>query len=314
MVSNLKEASPVRAIKFIYTNADTLTNKLEELKTLINNEKPEFVAVTEVLPKNSQFLVQEQELQIQGYNSVSNIQVANTLPVRGIILYIKHNYTYTAQEIQTRFQEYLSVEITSSTGSIISVCLIYRSHNSSQQNNKLLLKSISDFCAYSGNNAFILGDFNLPKIDWTNNKASFMSYEEEFLTCLLDNFLHQHVLEPTRSRGGQQENILDLVLSKDEQDISEIELMSSLGKSDHLVMRIILNIPTHCSHISQNERLQLYRGDYSSMREELQLFNWEEDLRDKSTSQCWEFIRDQLLQLQKKYIPVAKNIYNPKPG
>ena len=248
------------------------------------------------------------------HNSVSNIQVANTLSVRGIILYIKHNYTYTVQEIQTNFQEYLSAEITSSTGSVISVCLIYRSPNSSQQNNKLLLKSISDFCAHSGNNAFILGDFNLPKIDWANNKASFMSYEEEFLTCLLDNFLHQHVLEPTRSRGGQQENILDLVLSKDEQDISEIELMSSLGKSDHLVMRIILNIPTHGSNISQNERLQLYRGDYSSMREELQLFGWEEDLRDKSMSQCWEFIRDQLLQLQKKYIPVAKTIYNPKPG
>ena len=312
--SNLKEAGPVRAIKFIYTNADTLTNKLDELKTLVNIEKPELVAVTEVLPKNSQFPVQEQELQIEGYNSVSNIQVANTLSVRGIILYIKHNYTNTVQEIQTKFQEYLSVEITSSTGSVISVCLIYRSPNSSQQNNKLLLKSISDFCAHSGNNAFILGDFNLPKIDWANNKASFMSYEEEFLTCLLDNFLHQHVLEPTRSRGGQQENILDLVLSKDEQDISEIELMSSLGKSDHLVMRIILNIPTHGSNISQNERLQLYRGDYSSMREELQLFGWEEDLRDKSTSQCWEFIRDQLLQLQKKYIPVAKTIYNPKPG
>ena len=114
------------------------------------------------------------------------------------------------------------------------------------------------FCAYSGNNAFILGDFDLPKIDWANNKASLMSYEKEFLTCLLDNFLHQHVLEPTRSRGGQQENILDLVLSKDEQDIRGIELMSSLGKSDYLVIRIILNIPTQGSHIYQNEILQLY--------------------------------------------------------
>ena len=38
--NNLKEASPVRAFKFIYTNADTLTNKFDELKTSINNEKP----------------------------------------------------------------------------------------------------------------------------------------------------------------------------------------------------------------------------------------------------------------------------------
>ena len=84
--NNLKEASPVRAFKFIYTNADTLTNKFDELKTSINNEKPELVAITEVLPKNSQFLVQEQELQIEGYNSVSNLQVADTLSVRIMIL------------------------------------------------------------------------------------------------------------------------------------------------------------------------------------------------------------------------------------
>ena len=39
-------------LKIIYTNADSLTNKLELIKLIVLREKPEIVAITEVLPKN----------------------------------------------------------------------------------------------------------------------------------------------------------------------------------------------------------------------------------------------------------------------
>ena len=61
--------------------------------------------------------------------------------------------------------------------------------------------------------------------------------------CLLDNFLYQHVLEPTRIRSGQKENILDLVLTKEEEYIHDLDFMNPVGKSDHLVLRIVLNEP-----------------------------------------------------------------------
>ncbi len=39
-------------VKIIYTNADTLTNKMEELLSLIEIEKPDVIGITETLPKN----------------------------------------------------------------------------------------------------------------------------------------------------------------------------------------------------------------------------------------------------------------------
>ena len=50
--SILREAN---LFKIWYTNADCLTNKMEELQALINNEQVDAFAITEVLPKHSHF-------------------------------------------------------------------------------------------------------------------------------------------------------------------------------------------------------------------------------------------------------------------
>ena len=55
-----------RSLKILYTNADTLTNKLDELNILI-------------------FSMQEQELQIDGYSFLSNIPKAKEKSVTGIL-------------------------------------------------------------------------------------------------------------------------------------------------------------------------------------------------------------------------------------
>ena len=39
-------------IKCMYTNADTLTNKMPELKALVKDIQPSVIAITEVIPKN----------------------------------------------------------------------------------------------------------------------------------------------------------------------------------------------------------------------------------------------------------------------
>ena len=135
-----------RSLKIIYTNADTLTNKLDELNILIADEKPDLVAIIEVLPKFSLFPVQKHELQIDGYSLLSNLLGSKEKSSRGILLYIQNKYSYVVQESHIRFQEHLFVDVTTNTGSVISVGLLYRSPNSSRQNNDLLLKSISDFC------------------------------------------------------------------------------------------------------------------------------------------------------------------------
>ena len=56
----------------------------------------------------------------------------------------------------------------------------------------------------------LVGDFNFPGIRWGTGRsdAKGRSFYEE----MEENFLIQHVVEPTHTSG----NILDLVISKDE--------------------------------------------------------------------------------------------------
>ena len=96
-------------LKILYTNADTLTNKMDELKLLTRDESPDVIAVNEVLPKKSMFLVQEQELQIDGFNMVSNLEATSRTSIRGLVLYINNNFTYTVKELDNDFQEYIFI-------------------------------------------------------------------------------------------------------------------------------------------------------------------------------------------------------------
>ena len=53
---------------------------------------------------------------------------------------------------------------------------------------------------------------------------------------LQDNYLFQLINKPTRWRGTDTQNILDLVIIKDENTIEDLEYQSPLEKSDHNVI------------------------------------------------------------------------------
>ena len=74
----------------------------------------------------------------------------------------------------------------------------------------------------------VIGDFNLPKIDWNLMTSSSDSKSTLFLDMCLDNGLTQLVDEPTRLK-----NVLDLVLTNNEKCISELEVVEPFSTSDH---------------------------------------------------------------------------------
>ncbi|RNA35125.1 hypothetical protein BpHYR1_053234 [Brachionus plicatilis] len=85
----------------------------------------------------------------------------------------------------------------------------------------------------------IFGDFNYPKIVWSNLggicSASFVQ-NLEFLENLQENFLHQMLLEPSFKN-----NILDLVITNDSNIIYNVNTGPPLGSS---VKNILHNILT----------------------------------------------------------------------
>jgi len=87
---------------------------------------------------------------------------------------------------------------------------------------------------YRGHKLIVV-DFNYGNIDWKSWAGG--NDEAKLLSCLRNNFLLLHVTEPTRFRASHEPHVLDLILT-DENFISNLEYLSPVGKSDHIVLRV----------------------------------------------------------------------------
>ena len=78
-------------INCMYTNCDTLTNKLSELTVAIELNNPDIIVLTEVTPKNNRYTLQKSEIEIKGFNLFTTN--FNEKDSRGVAIYVKEiNY------------------------------------------------------------------------------------------------------------------------------------------------------------------------------------------------------------------------------
>jgi len=78
------------------------------------------------------------------------------------------------------------------------------------------------------------GVTNNNNIDWENIcLTSNNSTVQSFLDTVQDLFMFQHILKPTRYRGEETPNLLDLVFTDDENMIENLTYLPGLGNSDH---------------------------------------------------------------------------------
>ena len=104
------------------------------------------------------------EFNLKGYNIISN-DLDKYL--RGIILYIEKNNEFSIIENNIAFIEHIIIKIKMVNKIDLLLCVIYRSPNSSDENNKLMF-DIFDYLYNSSGNVMFVGDFNLPGIDWND--------------------------------------------------------------------------------------------------------------------------------------------------
>ncbi len=105
----------------------------------------------------------------------------------------------------------------------LPVLSVYRSPSASAPADIHLFQSIQ-YVSNQQNDCVILGDFNVPQIDWTVNlPISEGSYEFALVDAIDGNMLIQHVRTPTRFRSEQEPSLLDLVLTKYPDSITELQ-------------------------------------------------------------------------------------------
>ena len=86
-----------------------------------------------------------------------------------------------------------------------------------------------------------MGDFNHGNIKWDTLQSTGVE-DSTFLCLVQDNFLTQHVLEPTRAA-----RVLDIVLSF----VDNVEIQEPLGSSDHNQLHFNINIKSDKTKVKQ---------------------------------------------------------------
>ncbi|CAG2219752.1 unnamed protein product [Mytilus edulis] len=295
----------VNKVKCMYTNADQLRNKIDELEAQIQVVKPDFIFITEVLPKTN--------IDIDCISPLFNIEGYIAYPSkntgRGVIIYAKSNFCVSPNEYMNSLYDDASWCNWVKDNKTVLIGSIYRSP--SNQNSCLNIIGLLNEAARLYNNILITGDFNMRDIDWNfwTTPHSEDHYEHTFIEALRDNFLYQHIDKPTRFRENQMCRTLDLVITKDESNIDNINIDAPLGLSDHATITFDF-LYSFNEYETGKSKYKYSKCDFEKFSEDFSNFDWDSSFEDKDISEMWKIFYEKYKKCVETYIPKT----NPKPG
>ena len=296
--SNIK-----RKLKCINTNAQSLQYKMDELKQVIKDNDVKVVAVTETWGKEWK----EATLEIEGFNMYKKHRTDGRRG-GGCVIYVSHELkSYACKELDNMHgDDAIWCWIRLANEARILVGCMYRTPTSSRENNTYFMDQIIKASDVANQNRILLmGDFNIKEINWAENKAEgdINTLANRFYECTKDSYLYQHVFAPTRFRA-EQESTLDLIFTKEEEDIKNIEVLQPLGKSDHGIVICDFICEWKAKLIFRPRRLY-HKGNYIEMNRLLSDIDWETEFVGKDTHQRWDCFKQKLDEITNQNIPLS---------
>ena len=123
-----------------------------------------------------------------------------------------------------------------------------------------------------------MGDLNNGNIKWDPQQSTGVE-DQQFVCLVQDNFLTQHVLEPTRAA-----RVLDIiVLSWQKEFVDNVVIQDPLGSSDHNQLHFNINIKSDNKKVKQCTR-DFWRGNYEEIRKSLALIYWNDKMNNKTAT------------------------------
>nr|VZH90178.1 unnamed protein product [Spirometra erinaceieuropaei] len=307
-VTNATGNSAGAKLRCLYTNAQSLLSKLDELKLCLVELSPDVLAVTETWLSGN---ISDNEVALPGYQIYRRDREHRQ--GGGIVVYV--NDGLAVSDNTTKFvcsTEAIWLTIKATGSPCLDVLTVYRPPRTDRIADTQLLEQLEKFS--SRPNIMIMGDFNAPGTNWNTLQASGpkSAFDYRLLSKTLNACLTQHVMFPTRTREGQRANCLDLVFTKTPDSIDEIASMPPLGRSDHVVLMWDYSLFS-ISHTPDHKRRNVWRGDFNQMRADLSGLDWG-SLFTGSANDDWELFKNVLLQLINNHCPLTSVRLNKRPG
>lgn len=287
-------------MKLLYTNAQSVIKKMDELRALVDEKKPDVVALTETWTNND---IPNEFLHINGYEILEREDRVDTSRGRGggILVYVKKGLCAWKENVDGDFCQCVCVKLKGRSDDL-SIFVTYRSPNSTRENDELLCALMNQM-----RGRFVaVGDFNFPGIKWATGGSD--ARGRSFYDTLDDNFMTQHVEEATHISG----NILDLVIGSDANIVQELRMEGRLATSDHELIEV--NVILETNKIQAHDLLRDYgKGDYREMRRRVSCIPWERELECRDVEESWSFLKHVLEDMTENLVPLKKKRNNRSP-
>ena len=276
------------------------------MKYEIALEDPEFIFVTEVKPKNGSPTCKEL-LEINGYNLHLNSSYSED-GTRGTAIYSKDYLSVTTieNEVTMEFKDSLWLELHGRSDKILLAC-IYRSGTPAKAlalDPKLhnAIQHMSNLNCYS--EVVLAGDFNHPRIKWSTVNYDFENHiipqppnsqcDLNFVKCLEESSLVQHVTKPTRYRYSenpdktpdQTPTLIDLILTRHSETIEDLQYKSHLGASDHLILQFEISYDIQKPIEIRKPKLNYMKADMKKFNT-LMNTDWDVKLLNKTPEEAY---------------------------
>ena len=147
-------------LRVIFTNAQSINNKIDEMRALVAMKKPDILAITETWTNDS---IGNSFLEIDGFEIVAREDRRDTEGGRGggILVYTKKELNVSKEECPTNFNQGVTIRVKCGRDDIC-IHVIHRSPNSKWENDSHLNEWIKKMRGVN----VIIGDLNFPDIDW----------------------------------------------------------------------------------------------------------------------------------------------------
>ena len=288
--SNIRQGNA--GLKCVSLNARSIMNKKSELNIMVNDSDPHIIGITESWANKD---ITDAELGLEGYVMFRKDRMGRR--GGGVLLYVKD--TIPAYEIQLREEADCEEAIWCKlvTGhKTVTMGVVYRCPNITKESNEKIQNAIREV---SKGDCIVMGDFNHGNIQWGTLESTGVE-DQQFMCLIQDNFLIQHVLEPTR--GGR---VLDLVLSSQKEFVGNVNIQEPLGSSDHNQVHFNIKIKSDKPKVSRCKR-NFRKGNYKEIRTILEHIDWNDKMKNKTGAESWNILKSELDSVINRYVPMKK--------
>ena len=261
------------------------------------------ISETHLLPSMSSSFIQ-----IPGY-SVIRCDTDTGIHKHGVCAYIKCGLKH--EEVHCPCNNALAFRLVDFD---LYVVVVYRPPSNSDIENQSLLAAIRSLC--TGHEAVIVGDFNLPTLSWNALSDPVLPSTPRdlaFLNCFNVLGLLQWVLEPTFPRSG---NILDLVLTTENDRVGDVVVDPPLPKCDHCAVAIrYIFQRTKAPQVKKGGMLfrQWHKGKYLEMNRRLEDVNWNFEFAYRNCNDSYERFCEIVQELTNEFVPVKNKTSSLSP-